>query len=380
MPKGLSDTQVKAQKKADLQKIIGVMTQSEYGKAGVEDGWLTKLSSEDQSIFYVDGDFKNDNDVLQATKTYMEVSALRLHKVLDEHGISRDAYRINWDQASTNSFSPGIRHAKHGADWSWDLNDDQADRLKKAVATAKSTTTGEKRSSALRDTSLALAEAYITAELARTGIPRPSLLTNLDATIQSLQSTKIKVHAFVGGPFTETLKLHKAGVVKDAQAMAGYIKGEVNLFANQFNFLVDIASAHATLDAAQSGALDLTLMPTETIKNDIYKVPGSALKELTSPAGYKLITQYQPAMITQGTAKYPPFDWVMAPLKTQPHLFPLKTVKAIGDDVIKFDFESGESGIKMVQAEEELMTKYLSQYREAFKRLFQPLKPAKADG
>ena len=106
----------------------------------------------------------------------------------------------------------------------------------------------------LRGVVRGICEDYIKRVTRELGIPHPKDIINpMDKLISLNIESKIKAHLLIGGPFTEPLKYvtdiyHRGGEVIGAYAMAAYVKGEVNLFENQFNFFVDMKAAEHFLN------------------------------------------------------------------------------------------------------------------------------------
>lgn len=107
----------------------------------------------------------------------------------------------------------------------------------------------------------------------------PGNYDTIEALSQTLKKKSVTLDGgakpliYVGGPFTEALKIMKElgpGAVGPVIAMAGTTYGKSNLFANQFNILVDPQSAREVFALAKAGEIDLTLLPTECVKDTEY--------------------------------------------------------------------------------------------------------------
>ncbi|RYP46511.1 hypothetical protein DL768_007307 [Monosporascus sp. mg162] len=274
----------------------------------------------DKAWFYVDEDLTNPR-VKEDTKLYLEVSRFRLITFLDAHGISRSQYslytELNLESAET--IVPGMHHSFHKPDFAFDFkymffydlkNYDSEKAAKIAGLTCSDTQRFEAmckaaiKASDIPKTpdgteaatilSSALFEAAVTKEkdnpeghmLSQKRREDTRLLCNvytqlkakkcptltyssIEALIEKHKVTNTKPLLYLGGPFTEALKIVKAlegPRIGPIIAMAGATHGNSNIFANQFNILIDTVSAKEMLRMAHAKQIDLTLLPTECVK------------------------------------------------------------------------------------------------------------------
>ena len=256
------------------------------------------------------------------------MSRLRLITFLNQHAINPSLYRI-YSKAIDKStpIQPGMHHALHKPDFSFDFKDmllqrgdswqnvaelaglhgDDFDRFNQLCARARMVPDSSNNSSAdlfleavgskgdypdgtmrstkrRRDTHL-LCDVYTKVkEKVESTNHNSAKFGKIEELIGGLQSNRgtAKPIFYVGGPFTETLEIikgletHNVGQVI---AMAGASHGNSNIFANQFNILVDPSSAKLIFDLALKKEVDLTLIPTECVKDTPYQLSWKDLED-----------------------------------------------------------------------------------------------------
>ncbi|RYO78668.1 hypothetical protein DL766_004889 [Monosporascus sp. MC13-8B] len=286
----------------------------------------------EKAWFYVDEDLTKP-EVKEDTNIYLEVSKFRLITFLDNHGISRSRYSLyreaNLDSAKT--IVPGMHHSFHKPDFAFDFKDmffygsekaaqiagltgsdaQRFDAMCKAAIKASDIpqTPDGTKAAALR--SSALFEAAVTKEkddpdgymLSQKRREDTRLLCNvyrqlkakecstltfgsIESLVKKYRGTNIKPLLYLGGPFTEALKIIKAlkgPRIGPIIAMAGATHGNSNIFANQFNILIDTASALEMLWMAQAKEIDLTLLPTECVKGTAYTLSWTDFEQKVAP-------------------------------------------------------------------------------------------------
>lgn len=129
-----------------------------------------------------------------------------------------------------------------------------------------------KHSKQRREDASLLSNIYTHKEAAIGKLVEYGTIDNLIAQFKGKVPT-IKPLIYVGGPFTETVKIiEELGCDKigPVLAMAGATHGKSNLFSNQFNILIDPVAAQSVLRMAKNNEIDLTLLPTECAKGSAY--------------------------------------------------------------------------------------------------------------
>lgn len=357
-----------------LRRLISPITTRTIGGST----WINRLEPSNQAWFYQDPDF-SDITVREDTRLYLHVSAFRLIGFLDAHRVNRDQYQIYWDEKSLEKIVVGIRHAFHVPDFTYDFNSSQVVRYHDLIArnidddgNVKNLLSGD-----LREQITELCKEYVQAKIALLGNDVSTSLRNLEELIIINIAQDITPEIYVGGPFTEALSYYTRAPVKHIIGMGGFIDGSNNLFPNQFNFLVDMQSAKTLLELAGSGKINLTLLPTDCVKNSLYTLSHQELEECLSKslASQKLFSQYyRDANTLEQT--YTPFDWVLALTINNPHLFTTKTVEmdikkdTTGSEVITFRLHEG-GNIVMYWNDREHMARHRSEYLKALKNTFQ---------
>ncbi|RYP31999.1 hypothetical protein DL767_005444 [Monosporascus sp. MG133] len=289
------------------------------------------VKDSDKAWFYVDEDLTNP-EVKEDTKIYLEVSRFRLITFLDEHGISRSEYSLYTEAnlESAETIVPGMHHSFHKPDFAFDfkdmffydpakaaqiagLTDSETQRFKdmrKAAIEASDTSQTPDGTEAAAIYSSALFEAAVTKEkdnpkfmLSQKRRKDTRLLCNvytqlkakkcstltynpIETLIEKFRGTNTKPLLYLGGPFTEALKIVKAlegPRIGPIIAMAGATHGNSNIFANQFNILIDTTSAKEILRMAQAKQIDLTLLPTECVKGTAYTLSWTDLEQKVAP-------------------------------------------------------------------------------------------------
>ena len=361
-----------------VRRLITAMTED-----GLEDApsWISKLDEADQPWFYVDKQAHN-KQMQEDTKLYMKVSVLRLVKYLEGHEIQSGEYQLYWDEASMQKLRPGMRHAYHVPDFAWGFGFGTCWKYQKAIDNNIINETGnvkEAQSEELGFSIRLLCNSYIEEERTQRrqdGKILPELLLgSVDDLIQDLLYQNDALRFFVGGPFTEVLKVVKSLPTNaSVLGMGGFIHGRSNVFANQFNFLVDMESANEFLDMADAGQIDLTLLPTECVKASPYALPGEELKDVLkkSPESLLLYKQYESCDTDDDMMKrtYNPFDWVLALLADRPELLMERTVKKIAGPVIRFE-ENRDGNIKMLWNDKDYQMRHKASYLQGLRDTFE---------
>ncbi|RYP75440.1 hypothetical protein DL770_007403 [Monosporascus sp. CRB-9-2] len=294
------------------------------------------VKASDKVWFYVDEDLTNA-EVKEDTEIYLEVSRFRLITFLDEHGISRSQYSLyreaNLESAKT--IVPGMHHSFHKPDFAFDFKDmffyDSKNAAQgKAAEIAGLTGSDTQRFEAMCEAAIkasdipqtpegtevaairssALFEAAVTKEkdnpnfmLSQKRREDIRILCNvytqlkakncstltyspIETLIEKYRGTNTRPLLYLGGPFTEALKIVKAlerPKIGPIIAMAGATHGNSNIFANQFNILIDTVSAQEILWMAQAKQIDLTLLPTECVKGTAYTLSWTDFEQKVAP-------------------------------------------------------------------------------------------------
>lgn len=349
--------------------------------------WIRKLSAEDQAWFYADPDFF-DPAVIEDTLLYMVTSAIRLISYLDQHSVDRDSYRLFWDEKSYSSgvaqdsvghvlrvpqswysIQVGMRHAYHVPDFTFDFDQALASRYRTLLE--QITVKGEVLSDELRFETRKLCHEYYEQKHSTLRLDTRNLLHELDDLMWANQKAGTATRIFVGGPFTEALKCCRNLHVESIVGMGGFIDGSHNLFPNQFNFHVDMHAAREILHLAETGAMPLTLLPTECVKGSPYSLSWKEVEACFahSPASLRLFEQYyfEP---TSPAARYAPFDWVLALTVSHPHLFTQRRVRVAGHDPISFQPDPA-GRINMFWNDREHMLSHREEFLATLKSAFE---------
>ncbi|RYP08163.1 hypothetical protein DL764_002070 [Monosporascus ibericus] len=291
----------------------------------------------EKAWFYVDEDLTNA-EVEEDTKIYLEVSRFRLITFLDEHGISRGQYSLYTEAnlESAKTIVPGMHHSFHKPDFAFDFKDmffydSEKGAEEKAAEIAGLTGSDTQRFEAMCKAAInasdipqtpdgteaaairssTLFEAAVTKEkddpndfmLSQKRREDTRLLCkvytqlkakkcpkltygSIETLIEKYRGRNIKPLLYLGGPFTEALKIVKAlegPRIGPIIAMAGATHGNSNIFANQFNILIDTVSAEEILWMAQAKQIDLTLLPTECVKGTAYTLSWADFERKVAP-------------------------------------------------------------------------------------------------
>ena len=356
-----------------LHRLISPVTNKDLG----DSEWVRRLEPKDQVWLYQDPDF-SDETVREDSYLYLTVSALRLVGFLDAHGVDRNRYNIYWDKNSLRKITVGLRHAFHLPDFTFDFNGLQLCRYENVITSNIDDDGNVKHvlSDNLRKGITEICEDYIREKTESLSLDENTLLRKLEDLIATNIDAGIVPEIYVGGPFTETLAYLNNAPVKRIVGMGGFIHGSSNLFPNQFNFLVDMESAKTLLKLADSGKVELILLPTECVKDSVYTLNHQELEECMSesPESLKLYSNW--SRIKDPTkATYTPFDLVAAMTVNAPDLYTSKKVKLDvkthldGSEVIMFrPCKDGE--ITMYWNDNEYMKHKRSQYLDALKNTF----------
>lgn len=356
-----------------LRRLITPITNKDLG----DSDWVRSLEPKDQAWFYQDPDF-SDETVREDSCLYLTVSALRLVGFLDAHGVDRNRYDIYWDKNSLGKISVGLRHAFHLPDFTFDFNSVQLWRYENVIASNIDDDGNVKNvlSDNLRKEITEICGDYIREKTELLGLDANFSLCKLGDLIATNINAGIVPEIYVGGPFTEALAYLSNAPVKRIVGMGGFIQGSSNLFPNQFNFLVDMESAKSLLKLADSGKVELILLPTECVKDSVYMLNHQELEECMSesPESLKLYSNWSRIKdLTKAT--YAPFDLAAAMTVTVPDLYTSKKVKLDvkthfdGSEVIMFrPCKDGE--ITMYWNDNEYMKHKRPQYLDALKNTF----------
>ncbi|RYP54547.1 hypothetical protein DL769_010338 [Monosporascus sp. CRB-8-3] len=295
------------------------------------------LKASEKAWFYVDEDLTNP-EVKKDTEIYLEVSRFRLITFLDEHSISRSQYSIyrEADLESAKTIVPGMHHSFHKPDFAFDFEDmffydSEKAAQEKAAQIAGLTGSDVQRFEAMCKAAIkasdvpqptdgtkaasihssALFEAAVTKEkdnpegfmLSQKRREDTRLLCKvytqlkakecstlmyspIETLVEKYKGTNTKPLLYLGGPFTEALKIVKAlkgPGIGPIIAMAGATHRNNNMFANQFNILIDTVSAQEILRMAQDKEIDLTLLPTECVKGTAYTLSWTDFEQKVAP-------------------------------------------------------------------------------------------------
>jgi inosine-uridine nucleoside N-ribohydrolase len=231
-------------------------------------------------------------------------------------------YTFYWDTGSMAKIKPGMRHHFHVHDFTYGFNTDEQQRYDTATAAY---TSGDIYREQLRG----ICTGYVQRMARYFGLEKPEAILNsfMDLLQTNKQANK-KALLVIGGPFTEALEYVRQAPVEKVVAMGGFIDGGRNLFPNQFNFHVDMASAKAFLADVTEKGIPLKLVPTECVKGSVFELDEEELQSVFthSPMLYELAKRYCQDSGPPGSYKL--FDWVAALVVKNPDLLPVKRVKA----------------------------------------------------
>ncbi|KAJ1323079.1 nucleoside hydrolase [Microdochium nivale] len=268
----------------------------------------------------------NANHVKDDTRLYMELSAYRFASFFRDRGVHHSRYRLFWDEESMRKIAPGMRHASHVPDYTYDFDKD----LYSDHVSALQIQDAQERRGKLRT----LCGKYIAAEKrkwAKFGIQK-SIVGAFDDLIAE-QSKVLKKNAdvplMVGGPFTEPLKWLKApGLPKPPRvtAMACYIEGRGNILANQFNVHIDMSSAWEFLALVQKEKIPTLLVPTEVVKDADWRITKTDLDRAFQ--GHDSVRTAVEMFTNQSKAltEVVLYDWVAAIIARMPDVLTTRKV------------------------------------------------------
>ncbi|RYP56238.1 hypothetical protein DL771_012025 [Monosporascus sp. 5C6A] len=291
-----------------------------------------RVKASDKAWFYVDEDLTNP-EVKEDTKIYLEVSRFRLITFLDGHGISRSRYSVYTDVNLENAKAivPGMHHSFHKPDFAFDFKDMFFHDSEEAAQIASLTDSDTERFKAMCKAAIKASDIPQTPDGTKAAAVRSSALFeaavtktkdnpegfmlsqkrredtrllckvytqlkankcpalkygSIETLVEKYRGTNTKPLLYVGGPFTQALKIVKAlerPQIGPIIAMAGASHGNSNIFANQFNILIDTVSAAEILGMAQAGEIDLTLLPTECVKGTAYMLSWTDFEQKVAP-------------------------------------------------------------------------------------------------
>lgn len=278
--------------------------------------------------FYVDHGF-HDADIRKDTVKYMEVSRLRLITFLNRHSIAPSRYRIYSNAINESTrIQPGMHHALHKPDFAFDfkdmllgngeiwnsseaarlakLSDEDTARLKllcsraQAVPNASNSSTdlflaavssetdysdGTMRSTKRREDTRLLCDVYKSVKAnVESANENSDRFGSIEELVDKLRSNRGEPIFYVGGPFTETVEIIEgldSNKIGPVIAMAGASHGNNNIFANQFNILADPESAKDIFELALNEKVDLTLIPTECVKDTPYQLSWKEFEDVS---------------------------------------------------------------------------------------------------
>ncbi|KXJ85442.1 hypothetical protein Micbo1qcDRAFT_169437 [Microdochium bolleyi] len=280
--------------------------------------------------------FRDDdaNKIKSDTRLYMQVSAYRFASFLRGRGIHHSRYRFFWSEDSMGRVAPGMRHATHVPDYTYGFDD----KLLAEHNAALEIQDDDQRANELRT----LCTTYVEAEKgkwAAVGV-KTSILGTLNDLMEE-QSMVLpddaEVKITIGGGFTEVVtylrnkKLWNEKVRRRAwiTAMAGYIKGEGNILANQFNISIDLSSAWEFFALVQEMQIPTLLVPTELVKDPAWRLTEAQLKDVFE--GHPAVLEAFSNFTSQAKAleSITLFDWVTAIVPYILHLLETRKVVPI---------------------------------------------------
>lgn len=364
------------------QRTIGRL----MGRVGPDNReWVSELEEEHQQWFYNDAGFGNptiDDD----TDLYMQVSALRLITYLEANKIERNQYQLYRNEKAKDTISVGMRHAGHKPDWSWNFSDSLKNRYSEALEKARDPTRVpfNPLSTELRHTSRKLLHSYLKTTCETLFVKPDSIFEDFASLMKLNHDEHTRPDIYVGGPFTEAATYSSHEAVNEIVGMGGFINGGINIFPNQFNFLVDMKSAQDVLSRGEAGDFDLTLVPTECAKGSPYEftadkdadgnIERSALDKLgehigdVSPETMELYKQW-----ASGNCSL--FDLMAAMYVTVPELFSTRNVSSFMDNGILRFREDPSGRIKMCWNDNAHMERNKAAFHKALRDTFREPAP-----
>nr|GAT45482.1 predicted protein [Mycena chlorophos] len=292
---------------------------------GDDPDWAAAVPDELKDYFKRDARF-GDVDapyLLEDLELYMQLSAFRFTAILVDSGVSRDRFGFYQASWAHQHIVPGIRHAMHVPDYTYDFDADEKAKFD-AVYT---TLSGD----ALREKLLDVCRDYVSRQSTRFGIPLEStgIFTDFDTLLdqESLLDQPAEPRTMViGGPLTEALPFLRRLRVRRIFAMLLCVHGDLNVFPEQYNVLLDRASCTAFLDLVQARGIPMRIVPTELVKGSPLQLTADELGYVFAPAPrlLEMVLAY-----THGTQIMPGvalFDWVMGILERHPEWVPTRRV------------------------------------------------------
>lgn len=318
--------------------------------------WAESLPEDMQPYFERDASFQNEDGqyLREDLPLYMQLSAFRFASLLVSHGVDADRFTFYMAEDSKDRVVPGIRHAAHVPDYSYDFNKAEKEDYNRALEEPM----GDQR----REKVLAVCRAYINRQTKRFGLTQSSdILGDFSKLMESSKRANLgPTSIMIGGPFTEAVKWIEYKLpVKSITAMAFYINGRSNIFKNQYNVLLDIDSAVKFLDAVQNASIATLLVPTECIKNSPWQLDREDLEEVfkDAPELYEMVKTFTKDTNTLSDVIL--FDWVAGIIQRYPDLLPTRPVEWYeknidGERVIEIR-DSQRSCISMCKADHKIM-------------------------
>ncbi|KAH8655706.1 hypothetical protein BX600DRAFT_526089 [Xylariales sp. PMI_506] len=313
--------------------------------------WANDLQPDIQAWFYRDLDFSND-EVKKDTELYMQLSALRFASALDKLDTPRKRYTFFLDERSIdeNKIKPGVRHAIHVPDFAFDFDNNEKNKFVHA-----NVKTGDVR----RDSMLEVCQDYIKRLLKQFNLENSdSILHSYDDLLRANIKDNISPILLIGGPLTEAFRWICEHSALEIFAMGGYIHGNVNLFANQFNFHIDMDSAWKFLQLVLEKGISLWLLPTECAKGKPemgiicpWELDEEELTDVfeSAPVLFEQVRRFSKDTKTLSNINL--FDWIAALMVKNRTLLPAKPVAPYliyegGKEILRFE-QSSESCIRM---------------------------------
>ncbi|RYP02618.1 hypothetical protein DL764_005700 [Monosporascus ibericus] len=215
-----------------------------------------------QDYFARDATFQNDPHTRTHIALYMALSALRFAQKFSSKGHASSRYTFYWDPRSMETIIPGIHHSTHVNDYLYACSDE--DRRESNQCLHLRGPEREKKMVAIMErTANRLAEQL--------GYQKPAdILHPIEELIKLFKGPVAGTQSLVlgGGPFTEMVRLlAETGLVPLAiVAMARTWYADVNIFANNYNDLMDLDAAMEIEKIAKKRAIPTWFFPTECAK------------------------------------------------------------------------------------------------------------------
>lgn len=321
--------------------------------------WVQTISDPEIKKHFTRVDAVFDGEEIDKnTRIYMETSAYRFARFLEDRGVSRNQYDIYWDEASMEKICPGVRHAQHRPDYTYgydhtydcdetskklrenqlaehdeimklsdplepvksdEITDEQHDEARGQWKTALKNMQNQRRNR-LRKFCKKYNE-YQQAFWVKKHVSKP-ILSKFDALIKMFEDTPRKAEdmsTVVGGPLTELYKwvVQKKKPTGPLVKMLVFIDGKDNKLPNQFNCHVDLVSAWKFLRHAVKHQVQVLLVPTECIKSESWKLSEKELGEIFD--GHASVWQLFKKFNNREVFL---FDWITAIVARQPGILP----------------------------------------------------------